>query len=265
MSGDSTLDRLIRIMSAFDARSQRLTVVELAEKAQLPLPTTYRWVNNLVEHRLLQHHADGQVGPGIRFWELASRASPSNTLRNAALPVMHDIQAVLRQHSQLAVLDDDGALILERLSAPNAVENQAIVASRMPIFTTSLGLILLAYSEKNVLDGVLERSGHLLGQEVRQTTEGSVATVRNPTLSELRVQLAIVHREGFATVPGHIDVETAGVAVPIHLESDGEVGHRVAALGVVVPREGWSARSMVPLLQVSARTISRALMSSTEV
>ena len=164
---DTTLDRLIRILGAFDAGHGTLTVAALARRAELPLPTAYRWVDRLAGAGLLRREADGTVRPGLRLWELASRGAPTVPLARAAMPFLLDVQAVLRQHTQLAVLDDDGVLVLERLSAQDAVANQATVAGRLPTFTTSLGLVLLAHAPVAQAEHFHRRHGHELGGPVR--------------------------------------------------------------------------------------------------
>ncbi|WP_423826037.1 IclR family transcriptional regulator domain-containing protein, partial [Salmonella enterica] len=68
------------------------------------------------------------------------------SLARTAMPFLVDVQSVLRQHTQLAVLDDDGVLVLARLSSQGAVVNQADVAGRLPPFTTALGLVLLTHA-----------------------------------------------------------------------------------------------------------------------
>ncbi|MDN5693249.1 MAG: helix-turn-helix domain-containing protein, partial [Micrococcaceae bacterium] len=123
MSG--TLDRLIRILSSFDAERPAMTVAALARRADLPLPTAYRWVERLVGAELLQKDDDGLVRPGLRLWEMASRSAPSMSLARTAMPFLVDVRSVLRQNTQLAVLDDEGVLVLERLSSQGAVVNQA--------------------------------------------------------------------------------------------------------------------------------------------
>lgn len=241
---DTTLDRLIRILSAFDAARPALTVAELAQRAALPLPTAYRWVDRLVRAELLQRDPDGRVQPGLRLWELASRSAPTMPLARAAMPFLVDVQAVLRQHTQLAVLDDDGVLVLERLSSPGAVVNQATVAGRLPTFTTSLGLVLLASSPPPVVERLRRR---------RAEARGGVV----PSEEELRGRLAQVRREGFAVVAGALDAEARGVAVPIRRPS----GEPPAALGVVVERSREGLGGLPALLMTAARGISRSLGS----
>ncbi|MGO1181485.1 MAG: IclR family transcriptional regulator [Micrococcaceae bacterium] len=276
-ASDTTLDRLIRILEAFDATAPQLTVAELAVRADLPLPTAYRWVERLHGSGLLRRHRDGTVGPGLRLWELAARSSPTSSLRAAAMPYLDDVHAVLRQHTQLAVLDDDGVLVLERLSARGAVANQATVAGRLPLFTTSMGLTLLAFSRPHITETLLERHHHRLGMPVRRPAgeHGTAVGVVNPTEPELRALLAEVRRTGYATVHGRLDVDTTGVAVPIELPQRTALGaagvlpdavgrDTVAALGVVVPAHSELAPGLAPMLMAAARGITRTLAQNAD-
>lgn len=249
----STLDRLIRILEAFDAEHPSLTTAELAQRAGLPTATAYRWVERLTESDLLERDG-GRVRPGLRLWELASRSAPSVSLRQAAMPFLDDVHAVLRQHVQLAVLDDEGVLVLERLSARGAVANQATVAGRLPTFTTSLGQVLLAFSARPRVAAYVRAHAAELGGPV-PPTKGSAAPAVNPTEDELRSILAHVRCQGHAAVVGRIDAEARGVSVPVR---DG-AGRTVAALGVVVPRRMAADAAIAPLLMTAARGIGRSL------
>ncbi|QCU77061.1 IclR family transcriptional regulator [Citricoccus sp. SGAir0253] len=272
-ASDTTLDRLIRILGAFDAERSTLSVAALARRASIPLPTAYRWVDRLTAAGLLERGEGGAVGPGMRLWELASRSSPGTSLRQAAMPYMDDVQAVLRQHTQIAVLDPAGVLVLERLSARGAVPNQATIAGRLPPFTTALGLVLLAHARRHVTESFLAEHAAELGAPLSDfwhdggasiagasapgqgTLRGSARGVVNPTEPELRAQLAEVRRRGWASVDGQIDSEATGVAVPV-LAPDGQT---IAALGVVVPRSSEFRPGLAPMLLAAARGISRAL------
>jgi DNA-binding IclR family transcriptional regulator len=263
---------LIRILGAFDADRPTLSIAALARRSEIPLPTVYRWVDRLTAAGLLERGEGGAVGPGMKLWELASRSSPGTSLRRAAMPHMDDVQAVLRQHTQIAVLDAGGVLVLERLSARGAVPNQATIAGRLPTFSTALGLVLLAYSRRHVTESFMAAHAGELGAPLAATwhdggasatgrrgpggtLRGSAKDVINPTESELRARLAEVRRQGWASVDGQIDSEATGVAVPV-LSPEGQM---IAALGVVVPRTSEFRPGLAPMLLAAARGISRAL------
>ena len=116
VSGDSVVDRVVRVISAFPEGVSSLQLSDLAARAGLPLATAHRLVRQLAAHGLLETGAGGTVRLGLRLWELVNRNSPTLALRQAAMPFMEDIQQVLNQNVNLAVLDGWEALFVERLS-----------------------------------------------------------------------------------------------------------------------------------------------------
>ncbi|MEE1621569.1 IclR family transcriptional regulator [Zafaria sp. Z1313] len=238
-SGDSALDRLVRILTSFDAAHPGLSIGALARRADIPRATTYRLVDELVEHGLLAREPDGSVRLGLRLWELSNRASPARDLRQVALPYMEDINQLLRHNTQLAVLHEDEVLIVERLSRPGAAVNQARVAGRMPVLRTSMGMALLAFSPPHAADGFIER-------------HADEVAARHP---DIRRELARIRLAGHATFDGFIDEDTTGAAVPI---LDGR-GQAVAVLAVVVPRGSELLPAAVMALRTAARGIAREL------
>lgn len=238
-SGDSMLDRLVRILDSFDSKNPSMSVAALARRAQIPRATMYRLLDDMVSHGLLARDKDGKVSLGLRLWELATRSATTQDLRSAALPFMEDINQLLGQNTQLALLHEDEVLVIERLSRPGSVVNQASVAGRMPVHSTSMGLALLAFSAPHVLDDYLSRRAEMLEHHHPQW----------------RHELAEIRRRGYATLDGLIDPETTGAAAPI---LDGQ-RYAVAVLSVVVPREATSLPAVAMALRTAARGISRAL------
>lgn len=147
-SRDSVVDRIVRLISAFPEGPGVLQLSELAQRSGLPLTTAHRLVHQLAAHGLLQVEPGGSVQLGLRLWELVNRTSPALALRQAAMPFMEDIQQVLNQNVNLAVLDGWDALFVERLSRRGSVANRAQVAGRMPVHITSGGLALMAHQDK---------------------------------------------------------------------------------------------------------------------
>ena len=160
-SGESVLERVVRILEAFTPEDRALTVGEVSRRAGLPLATGSRMIADLVEHGLLSRDADRRVRVGTRLWALASRASPTLSLRELAMPVLEELLRTVGHHAQLGVLDGDEVLFVERLSTEHAVVNYTRIAARLPIHASSSGLVLLAHGpaeqQQRVLDGPLRR------------------------------------------------------------------------------------------------------------
>jgi DNA-binding IclR family transcriptional regulator len=240
LSGDSVVDRVVRVISAFPEGVSSLQLSELADRAGLPLTTAHRLVRQLAEHGLLETVDGGAVRLGLRLWELVNRNSPTLALRQAAMPFMEDIQQVLNQNVNLAVLDGWEALFVERLSRRGSVANRARVAGRMPVHVSSAGLALMAHQDKPVQAAYLEQFSDPGGK----VTEDAV-----------RARLSETAHQGFAQLAGVVDPDTWGIAVPV---LDGRQ-RAVAALGVVVPLREMRLQALVPALQTAARGIARGL------
>ncbi|WP_125614759.1 IclR family transcriptional regulator [Specibacter cremeus] len=244
-SGDSSLDRLARILGAFDADMPAMPVGVLAARAKIPLATAYRLVDQLVGRDFLRKDPAGKLRLGLGLWELANRSSAALDLREAAMPFMEDIQAVVGQHTQLAVLRDDEVLFIERLSGRDSVVNQARIAGRLPVHRTSAGVVLLAFSPAHVQEAYLRR-------------HPDAALPGETGAAGFRKVLALVRAQGFAAFDGLVDEQTTGINVPVL--GRGRVA--IAALGVVVARNEVQRHAILPVLMTGARGIARAMGES---
>jgi DNA-binding IclR family transcriptional regulator len=241
-TGESSLTRAVRVLEAFTPDEPELSVTEVARRSRLHVATASRIVGQLAEHGLLSRGEDRRVRIGMRMWELAARASPARSLRDAAMPYLEDLHAVVGHHAQLGVLDGEDVLFLERLSSRDAVINYSRIAGRLPLHISSSGVVLLAYGP----DGLRERV--LAGPLERYTP----ATITSP--DRLRATFDRVRRQGYALLAGHVHRDATGIAVPVR----DALGGVVAALSVIVPNDD-RAVSAVPALLAAARGIGRSL------
>ena len=243
-TGESSLSRAIRVLDAFTTEEPALTVTRIADRAGLHVATASRIVGQLVDHGLLSRGPDREVRIGLRMWELASRAAPTRSLRDAAMPFLEDVHAIVGHHVQLAAPDGDDVIFLERLSARDAVVNYSRIAGRLPLHISSSGLVLLAYGPPELQERILSRP-------LAQHTPNTITTPER-----LRATLAEVRRQGYVLTPGHVHDDAAGVAVPVR----NGLQEVVAALSVIVPNDGRAA-AQVPALLAAARGVTRSLSS----
>jgi DNA-binding IclR family transcriptional regulator len=244
VSGDSVVDRIVRVIAAFPDGGGTLQLSQLAERAGLPLTTAHRLVRQLAQHGLLDLGDGGSVQLGLRLWELVNRNSPALILRQAALPFMEDIQQVLNQNVNLAILDGLEVLFVERLSRRGSVTNRAQIAGRMPVHISSAGVALMAFQSRDVQAEYLEQFADPSGRL---------------NADDMRLLLAEANRQGYAQLAGVVDADTWGIAVPVLSRKK----DAVAALGVVVPLQEMRLQALVPALQTAARGIGRQLAEAT--
>lgn len=244
--GRSVLSRIMQLLGAFGVDAVYLSVSQLSLRSGLPLATTHRLVAELEEYGLLERERDKTYRLGVRLWEIACRTPGALGLREIATPHLRRVQAVVRQHTQLGILEGHEVLFLERLSEQDAVVNVTLIGGRLPLHASSSGLVLLAHASPEFQEEII--SSDLFGY-----TEH---TVRDA--AALRRLLQQVRQEGFAVGNGFIHPEARGIAVPVLGANDTVV----AGLSVVVPNDDAPVLPYVSLLRSAARDISTALQAA---
>lgn len=235
-SGDSVIERIVRVLETFSSERTVQTVAEIGRRANLPQSTAHRIVESIVEVGFLTKDADNRVQLGMRLWELALRGSFALRLRQAALPHMYGVQEKIRQHTQLAVLENEEALFLERISHPNAGANITRVAGRLPLHASSSGLILLAHAEPRLRERILNSKLESVGPQ----------TVTDP--QSLQRFLRDIKAQGYVIARASIEAVSTGIAVPIR-----SAGVVRAALSVVQPIEKDTSATLEALLNAAAK------------
>jgi DNA-binding IclR family transcriptional regulator len=241
--GEPLLDRAFRILTAFGPGHRSLSLTALSLRAGLPKASALRITRKLVEWGALERAENGEYVVGLRLLEIASLAPRGHGLRATALPYLEDLHHSTGQHVLLAVREGHEAVLVERLSARRAGRVLYRVGGRMPLHSTGVGLVLLAYSAPEVQDAVLARDLTLQPENARRSDH------------DLRVQLAEIRREGVAVASRQWPEPVTSVAVPI----TGPRGRTVAAVSVVASSEHIEAATLRPAVVAIGRAISRAV------
>lgn len=245
VAGVTVTSRALALLAAYDDEHRRLSLTQLAARADLPVPTAHRLIGELVEWGALSRTPSGEYVVGRRLWDVGLLAPVQTGLRQLASPYLHDLYGATLDTVHLAVRDGTEVLYVDRLSGHASVPVVSTIGSRLPLHATGVGKVLLAHAPEAVQTHVL---GHL--------TRITPYTVIQPGV--LRRQLARVVADDYATTVEEMSLGACSVAVPIR------AGHTVvAALGVVLPNLGRGVRrdrpKLVTAMQVAARGIGRAL------
>lgn len=242
-NGDPVVDRALRLLEPFDSDRTRLSLGELSRLSGIPLSSAHRLAERLVAWGALERDEAGRFTIGLRLYEVASLAPRGLGLRERALPYMGDLAEATRQHVLLAVRDGNDALLVERLSGHRAMPVLYRVGGRLPLHSTGVGLVLLAYADRGYFEDYLLRP---LTHEPEHTPV---------VAAELRRRVAEVRRDQAAILLREVPEPLLSVAGPVFGAND-EV---VAAVSVIVPQGQDDARRLVPPLHMATRAISRAL------
>lgn len=244
-SGESVVDRIVRLLSAFERSTPRLSMSELSRATDLPTSTTHRLATELLRVGLLDRDAEGRFGVGVKMWELAARTNQVEYFRRRGLPVLEGIHEALRQHVSLSIpsFADFTVLYLERLDTLGVATNLAEVAGRLDMRSTSPGLCMIAHAANEIQEKFLS----VASLEATEHIDGAPG--------QGRVQLAQIREHGYARVAGLLVKENVGYGVPIF----GQRNEVIGAISVVTPLIEDDPRLIVPVLIAAGHTLSRSM------
>ncbi|UYM06740.1 IclR family transcriptional regulator [Solicola gregarius] len=241
-TGVSVASRVLAVLGAYDSEHRRLALSEIARRADLPLPTAHRLVGELAQWGALVRQPDGAYVVGRRLWDIGLLAPVQSGLREVASPFLHDLYGATLATVHLAVRDGTEALYVDRHAGHSSVPVVSQVGSRLPLYATGVGKVLLAYAPPGLVDEVLADLRHVTPYTVTQP-------------GRLRDQLRRVRRDGFAQTSEEMSLGACSVAVPIRDGRDVVV----AALGIVVANLSRDRPRLVAALQVAAHGIGRSI------
>jgi DNA-binding IclR family transcriptional regulator len=239
-SPPSMVERMTRILGAFDGATPRLTLQEIVDRSGLPRSTTHRILDQLVRLRWLDHSA-GAYRLGMRSLELGGLAVAHNELREATAPLLHDLHLRTATTAHLAILDRLDVVYLDKVGGRSDV-GATRVGGRTPAHATAAGKAILAWTDPRHVQAVFR--GHLAPRTPRTLH----------TMEALEQELVAVRaRGGLAYDREESAPGVASVAAPLRGS-----GRAVAAVSLSGPST-MDLNRLSPFVQETARQASAAL------
>jgi len=241
----SVAARLFAILDAFTAPSTAtsLSLTAISQRTGIPLSTTHRLVAEWVKWGGLARQDDGRYSLGMRLWEVGVQTPTARNLRTIALPYLEDLYETTREHVHLAILDGRDALYVEKLSGHHAVRVISRVGGRLPLHSTGVGLVLLAYAANDLIQAYL---GATLQRFLPQTVTSPDA---------LRKRLAGIRTQGIAYMSEEMTAGSSSLAAPIR----DRTGQVVAAISIVTRTAPQPDPEHERAVRIAAQGVSRAL------
>lgn len=241
----AVVTRAMAILDTFDGKHRHQNLASIARRAKLPVSTTHRLVNQLLETHAIIRTADGSYEIGTKIWRLGILASVHTNLRELALPYMEDIYSLGNDAVQIGVLDGMRCLVIERIAGSRSLNVISRPGVRLPLHASGIGKILLAHGSKELQQAALTTLDKYTGKTITD-------------VKVLEKQLKDIKVNGFARSEEEIMIGVTSLAVPIY----GYGNKVIAALGLLTPVNNRDIDRLVGVLKVSATALSKKLLAN---
>jgi len=206
--GDKAANPVGSVVTAFEVlealrRLNGAGVTAVADELGLPKSSVYNHLETLEQEEYVLKQ-DGKYYVGLRFLNLGRHARQRDSLYETARPELETLADETGELVNLLVEEHGQGVYVCRVRGDRAVNVEAKTGDRVYLHSTALGKVILAYSDEEHVDKILNEHG------LPATTE---RTTTDP--DELQAELADIRERGVAfdrqeRIPG-----LRCVAVPI--------------------------------------------------
>jgi IclR family pca regulon transcriptional regulator len=166
--------------------------------------TTYRSCRTLEYLGYLESVGDRSYRPGVKVLYLGLAALTSRDLREIAFPALERLQEDTGQTANMAVRDGLEIVYLARVRSNAILSIRLFEGSRLPVYCTSMGKVILAFLPDEELEGLLPQI---------KFERFTPSTIKNER--ELRKALAKGRAQGYVVNDEEYALGLRGVAAPI--------------------------------------------------
>jgi IclR family transcriptional regulator, pca regulon regulatory protein len=229
-----SLERGLAILERFSPERPVLGIAELAAELGMSRSTTHRYVITLVALGYLKQGARRKYQLDLRVADLGMSALNSTSLREHALPYLHELCSRSLYTVSIAVLDGPEILYVDRVQSPrrgqHPIERELAAGSRLPVYCTAMGKLLLAH--------VPAREQRALIAELKLRKHGPHTIASK---GALRGELDQILAAGVAVNAQELAPDLYAIAAPVRSEARDVI----AAVGMTAHRSMISLEQLV--------------------
>lgn len=213
--------KAISIIKAFNLDELNLSAAELAQKVEIPKPTSYRIIATLVKGGLIEQNANtGKYRIGVDLFVQGSLYLNSTDTLTIAEPVMEKLNELTEEAINLAILDKTNIVFIMKEETKGAFRFFRHIGSVIPAYASAMGKALLSELTEAELDDLFP------DEKLQPLTNKTIATK-----TELKQELEQIRSTGTSIdIEGNIEGAT-GIASVIR----GANGNAIAAMSITIP------------------------------
>jgi IclR family transcriptional regulator, pca regulon regulatory protein len=243
----TSLARGLAVLRCFADEQRPMTIAQASRLTGLSRPAVARCMHTLLT--LGYATRDGHsYSLRPKVLALGYAYLSSSTLAMRAQPLLDRLRDELHESCSLGVLEENEVYYVARAEVSRIMSIGLSVGSRLPLYCTSMGRVLLAAQPPGVQDAYL-RATALLPRTAKTETDPAA----------LRERLRSVTEEGYAIIDQELEIGLRSVAVPV-VGRDGSV---LAAINIGTQAARASPGELrsryLPVLRRAARDLTAAL------
>jgi DNA-binding IclR family transcriptional regulator len=216
-----TVERTFQILETLASAVDGCGVSELSRELGLAKSSTFNILTSLEQLGYI-YRADGKFHLGLKLYSLSSVVVENMDLRRVAAPILKDLVENTGETANLGIIQGNEAIYIDCLMGPHPVTVHTWPGKRLPLHSTALGKVLLAWLPTNEMTAVL------LQDNMSALTPSTITTIESFT-----AQLDEVRAKGYSVDDEEDAIGMRCIGAPVFDHS----GRVVAAISLTAPAQ----------------------------
>jgi DNA-binding IclR family transcriptional regulator len=242
------VDRVFEILDLLAKSKIELGSTDLAERLGLHKSTVHRLLAALERHRFVEKNREtAKYNLGWRLFELGTAAASRVGLYGMARPYLAALSTKTCETAHLGIMSQGEVISIVSVEADRSLRLPATVGRRSPLYCTSQGKAILAFSDAAVTEETL-RTLHLKALTPQTITK----------TAGLLDELARIRKAGYAIDNEELEEGLRCIGAPVF----DHTGSAVAAVSIAGPAHRVGGGRLPRLIQavvLTSRQLSAAL------
>ncbi len=246
------VERIASIIGLMAYHREPWRVTELGSELKIDKSSISRILASLEKKQWVKKLPNDTYVLGDRILELSLSVLSGVDIRRVSLSYLYELNNQTRETVALVIRVDFEDIVIDQVESQNSVRHVLNLGVRYPLWSGATGKAILANMEESEIEALftrLKKAGDLI-----------LASGVKLNIDELREELVIVRRQGYAKSVGERTPVTSAVAAPIFERN--KVTGAVLATGPLPRFDENVANNCSRLVIQAARNISLRLGSS---
>jgi IclR family transcriptional regulator, KDG regulon repressor len=242
------VERALVILDLFDEYSPELKISEISERVHLNKSTVHSLLKTLKKHGYIeQEFESGKYKLGMKLFERGNFVIENLDVRSIAKKYLLDLSRKTGHTLHLVILEGREGIYIDKVEGTSANVLFSRIGRRVPIHSSGVGKVLVAFSDKDDIDKILD--GYLFEQRTPRTL-----TNKEDFLKELKE----IRNQGYSIDNEENEPGICCLAFPIRNHTGGVV----AGFSISMPTPQLNKEEMdrvIPLMISTSEEISKQM------
>lgn len=243
---NKTVIRTMELIYLFTEHSE-LTFQEIVDLSGVPKSSVFRMLSSLEEMRFLEKGEDAKYRLGTIFLKLGHLVSSRLNLRQIAEPIMQAVHEESRQAVNLAILEENEAVYIEKIDHYQRVKLYTSVGRRSPLYGGACARAILSFLQDQEIESYLQEV--VLQPHTPKTIK---------TEEILWHSIREARKIGYTVSKSELEAHTASVAAPI-FDHRGQVIGSISIAGIEHDFTEEKVANYGLTMMAAAKKISQAI------